>query len=71
MAKDKDAEHSADCCVCGAPVDTREVEDGGNPEGAELSDGRWVCSPECWDKIFSKVLPEAWGSASLTRSFSK
>lgn len=51
------------CCVCGRPVKTCErakpVEDGhGNqdwrcpthPNGAELSDGRWTCSSECWTK---------------------
>ncbi len=37
------------CCECGAAVDTREVEDGGGPDGCQLTDGRWVCRAECWD----------------------
>jgi hypothetical protein len=37
------------CCNCGTAVDTREVENGGSPEGAQFSDGDWVCSSECWD----------------------
>lgn len=36
------------CSNCGSPVDTREVEDGGSPEGAEVSPGVWVCSSECY-----------------------
>lgn len=40
----------ATCCICGASVDTREVDEGGSPDGAELSNGRWVCSPGCWDQ---------------------
>lgn len=35
------------CCVCGGEVDTREVDEGGDPEGCQLTDGRWVCSREC------------------------
>lgn len=37
---------AAPCCMCGNPVDTRE---NGTP-GAELTDGRWTCSHECFDK---------------------
>jgi hypothetical protein len=49
--KDEGAEpsHYAECCNCGAQVDTREVEDGGNEHGAQFSDGDWVCSSECWE----------------------
>lgn len=36
----------AQCCMCGTKGLSTE-EDGG-PE-AELSDGRWVCSLECWE----------------------
>lgn len=38
------------CCVCTKPVDPREAEDGGDDDGSQLSDGRWVCSHECWNK---------------------
>lgn len=37
------------CFVCGNRVDTREVEDGGDPDGCQLSNQSWVCSSECWD----------------------
>lgn len=47
------------CCVCGMPVKTCERPEpiGNNwvcpahPEGAELHDGRWVCSDYCWEKV--------------------
>lgn len=47
------------CCVCGMPVKTceRQVAIEGDyrcpahPDGAELDDGRWVCSLDCWSKI--------------------
>ncbi len=42
------------CCVCGATVDTRE---NGTP-GAELTDGRWTCGPECWERA-TEAKPEA------------
>lgn len=35
------------CCVCNTPVDTREVSDGGSPDGCQRADGKWVCSQEC------------------------
>lgn len=35
------------CAKCGKPVCI--LEDGG--PGAELSDGRWACSEECWDAL--------------------
>lgn len=41
----------ANCCSCGRIVDTREMKDGGDPFGAELSDGRWTCSAECWGAV--------------------
>lgn len=45
------------CVVCGTEVKTCEREipvDGDyrcpvHPEGTEISDGRWACSPECWE----------------------
>lgn len=42
------------CCACGKNVDMREVEDGGDPDGSELSNGRWVCSGECWDTVVER-----------------
>lgn len=44
-------EHFQPCVVCGKPVDTREIEDGGAPHGASLADGRlWACSREHWER---------------------
>lgn len=37
------------CVICGNPVDTVEIEDGGSPDGCQLNDGRWVCTRECYD----------------------
>lgn len=39
----------ANCCQCGRIVDTREKADGGDDFGCETTDGRWTCSPECWE----------------------
>jgi len=46
------------CCMCGTAVDTRE---NGTP-GAQLTDGRWTCSPECWEKATQQAgaVPEGW-----------
>lgn len=41
---------TANCCECGRIVDTREECDGGDRHGCQLSDKRWVCSQDCWDK---------------------
>lgn len=38
----------ATCTICGSAVDTREIEDGGAPDGCELASGKWVCSRECY-----------------------
>lgn len=46
-------DHVAECCVCSANVDTREVTEGGDPEGCQLFDGQWVCSDDCYDTIYS------------------
>ena len=43
-------DRSQRCCVCGRSVDTSEDD----TPGCELSDGRWVCSRECWDKATSE-----------------
>lgn len=42
---------TANCCKCGRIVDTRERSEGGDPFGAELNDGQWVCSIECWEAV--------------------
>lgn len=47
------------CCLCGRSVKTcerQEAFDGdytcpAHPNGVQLSDGRWVCSRQCWDVI--------------------
>jgi hypothetical protein len=41
-------DHIKECCVCLAPVDTREETEGGDPEGCQIDDAKWVCSRECW-----------------------
>jgi len=38
------------CCVCGKRFDAREQSEGGGQHGAELSDGRWVDTPECFER---------------------
>jgi hypothetical protein len=45
------------CVTCGAPVDTREIADGGGPDGAELDDGVWACSHECWHTAADRSEP--------------
>lgn len=42
---------TANCCKCGRIVDTRERSEGGDPFGAVLNDGQWVCSIECWEAV--------------------
>lgn len=41
------------CCVCGRIVDPREVDEGGDPFGAQRTDGEWTCSSECWDEALA------------------
>ena len=41
------------CCACGKPVDTRE----NDTPGSELTDGRWVCSGDCWDDLAAMLPP--------------
>lgn len=41
--------HIRVCVICGAPVDTREEAEGGDPEGCEIEHGQWVCSQDCWE----------------------
>ncbi|MEM1151941.1 MAG: hypothetical protein AAGI03_15565 [Pseudomonadota bacterium] len=45
---ERQAEH---CVECGKFIDTREDWEGGDTDGAELNDGTWVCSFECWEKV--------------------
>lgn len=51
----KDAIRYTKCSMCGVKVDTWEEEDGGAPEGAEISEGKWVCSDDCWDESVEKT----------------
>jgi hypothetical protein len=37
------------CCVCHVLVDTREISEGGDVHGAQLTNGAWVCSSGCWE----------------------
>ena len=49
----------AQCCMCGK-TGLSTVEGDGGPE-CELSDGRWVCSRECWDRAVQpgkEVMPD-------------
>lgn len=39
------------CCVCGRIVDPRETKDGGDVFGCQVEDGKWVCSPDCYDEV--------------------
>jgi hypothetical protein len=46
------------CEQCNKPVDTREPDEGGDQHGAELYEGKWACSFECWDKSAGSLNPE-------------
>ncbi|OCP21997.1 MULTISPECIES: hypothetical protein [unclassified Ensifer] len=50
---------TANCCHCGRIIDTREVSEGGDAFGAEMSDGRWTCSFECNDAVLGLAAPVA------------
>ena len=41
--------NEAECIMCGRTVDTREEDEGGGADGAELAGGEWVCSGRCYD----------------------
>lgn len=45
----------ARCIKCNRPVDTREVDEGGDEHGCQLEDGRWTCSPDCYYMITFKL----------------
>lgn len=44
----REAEAGPQCCMCGKTGLSTTEGDGG--QECELSDGRWVCSGECWDR---------------------
>lgn len=50
--------HTTNCCSCGRIIDTREKSEGGDDFGAELTDGRWTCSMECWAAIVDLITDE-------------
>jgi len=43
-----------DCCMCGKK-DLSTIEGDGGSE-CQLSDGRWVCSYQCWDSAVLSTL---------------
>jgi hypothetical protein len=45
------------CCMCGKNGLSTAEGDGGTE--CELSDGRWVCSAECWDRAVEPAPPGA------------
>lgn len=53
------ASYVSNCCNCGRIVDTREKIDGCDDFGAELNDGRWTCSMECWVAVVDPETNEA------------
>ena len=40
---------TANCCVCGRIIDTREKSEGGDDFGDETEAGKWTCSVQCYD----------------------
>lgn len=46
---------TANCCVCGRIIDTREISQGGDNFGAETAPGKWTCSMECDDAVTGYV----------------
>jgi hypothetical protein len=46
---------TANCCICGRVIDTREKSEGGDDFGAETAPGKWTCSMECDDKVTGYV----------------
>jgi len=66
---------TANCCHCGRIIDTREISEGGDAFGAEMSDGRWTCSFECNDAVLdftgsalstpADIEPVAWQSKEV------
>lgn len=45
------ASETAQCCMCGKLGLSTTEGDGGTE--CELTDGRWVCSAECWDRAIT------------------
>ena len=46
---------TANCCICGRIIDTREKSEGGDDFGAETAPGKWTCSMECDDAVTGYV----------------
>lgn len=42
------------CSVCEGEVDTREVEDGGTPDGCDIGNGDWVCGRDCYNTFLMR-----------------
>ena len=63
---------TAPCCMCCKPVDTREIGEGliVDPNGCELSDGRWTCSSECWERA-TEPAPSDAISAAEARGYAR
>ena len=64
---------TANCCVCGRIIDTREKSAGGDDHGDETAPGKWTCSIQCYDAFTGYVEePAAWyREESFTCSFSR
>lgn len=63
---------TANCCVCGRIIDTREKSAGGDDHGDETAPGKWTCSIQCYDAFTGYVEePAAWyRDESFTQFFS-
>jgi len=49
---------TANCCVCGRIIDTREKSEGGDDFGDETEPGKWTCSVQCYDAYVGFVPDE-------------
>jgi len=49
---------TANCCICGRLVDTREKSEGGDDFGDETEAGKWTCSVQCYDAYVGFVPDE-------------
>jgi hypothetical protein len=61
----------ANCCHCGRIIDMREEVFGGDRFGCELSDDRWVCSPECWTAVVEPEVAAAQSVSGVRKALSK
>lgn len=48
---------TANCCICGRIIDTREKSEGGDDHGDETAPGKWTCSIACYD-AFTGYVPD-------------